>query len=437
MDHGSDRKDTAVDPPDQYPVPAVGSALVIPAGWLATSTGRSQGALSAGSPGSPQKLLGALAVKWTTKLIKCVDASPLLIQWTSPAPAGAASASGASSIDIVVVGSHGGDVVAAHAGSGEQFWTLQLGEHIEASAAFDPRTGLLFVASFHGQDVDGFQSHRPVLSDQPLDSPSLGCLWAIDAVTGQVRWHFSVEGETKSSPLVVRDHVLIGAYDGHLYQIRCADGALVEKHACGGSMYAAPVLSADSALLTVVTTSGRVSVFSLGAPDSPLSLIQRNEMQVAPMFSTPLSCTLAGKVGLMLAGTDGTLRCVALVGNPDEVWCESVSGTAFFSSACAAETSCAIIGCHDGKLRKISLLDGSVLWECSVGVAIFASPFLVHGGTACVAATVAGDVLVVDVGKGELKSRLRLPAEIFSSPVCREGYLYIGCRDDRLYCIEF
>jgi acyl-CoA synthetase len=324
------------------------------------------------------------------------------------------------------------------AGSGELCWTLQLGEHIEASAAFDPRTGLLFVVSFHGQDVDGFQSKRPALSNQASDTPSLGCLWAIDAVTGQVRWHFCVEGETKSSPLVVRDHVLVGAYDGHLYQICCADGALVEKHACGGSVYAAPVLSADNTLLTVVTTFGRASVFSLGDPDSPPALTLRSETQAAAMFSTPLSCTIDGKQCAMLAGTDGTLRCVVVEdADAHEIWCESVSGTAFFSSACTAGSSSAVIGCHDGKLRKISLLDGSVLWECSVGVALFASPFLVRGGAACIAATVAGDVLVVDVVSGDVKGRLRLPAEIFSSPVCRDGRLFIGCRDDRLYCIEF
>jgi acyl-CoA synthetase len=155
------------------------------------------------------------------------------------------------------------------------------------------------------------------------------------------------------------------------------------------------------------------------------------------MFSTPLSCTFDGKNAAMLAGTDGTLRCVDVESDLSEIWCEAVSGTSFFSSACAAGASSAIIGCHDGKLRRVSLLDGSVQWECAVGVAIFASPFLVRGGAACAVATVAGDVLVVDVENGAIIGRLRLPAEVFSSPVCRDGRLYIGCRDDRLYCIEF
>ena len=53
-------------------------------------------------------------------------------------------------------------------------------------------------------------------------------------------------------------------------------------------------------------------------------------------------------------------------------WSAKLSSAAIFSSPCAVGNNSAIIGCHDGKLRKFSLQNGAVVWECNIGVAIFA-----------------------------------------------------------------
>jgi outer membrane protein assembly factor BamB len=36
----------------------------------------------------------------------------------------------------------------------------------------------------------------------------------------------------------------------------------------------------------------------------------------------------------------------------------------------------------------------------------------------------------------EVKSKIKLPAEVFSSPTAVESTVYIGCRDDRLYALQ-
>lgn len=374
-----------------------------------------------------------IAVKWSFKMAKCVDASPLV---TTMSTAGAVSGAKMHT-HRVIIGSHGGDVISVDGYTGEKVWTLQLGEHIEAAAVPNADGDVIFIGSYSGQDVDGFRSRRPVKITS-ADEVSLGCLWTIQTLTGEVLWHFCAAGEIKASVLVLGDCVFVGTYDGHLYQLNAADGQLIAKFHCGGSIYAAPVATNDRKSVAVVTTSGVISLFSFSGAQTPLQLM-RSE-QAVPAFSTPL---VVGN-SVIVAGTDGSLTCMSCAQEEDVLWSAALSSTSMFSTPCLAsgdstsskELNAAIIGCHDGKLRKFSVQDGTVLWECAVGVAIFASPFVLVSANVCVFATVAGDVVVVDSGTGEVKSKLRLPAEIFSSPVSIGACIYVGCRDDRLYCLQ-
>lgn len=389
---------------------------------------------------SPNALLSApdsvgvtsqLAVKWTAKMSKCVDASPLVTVYKPSTEPDALP----SPQYQVIIGSHGGDVISVDGATGETRWTLQLGEHIEAAAVPSAQGDVVFLGSYSGQDVDGFRSRRPVQVNSEEDL-SLGCLWALNALTGAVLWHFCTAGEVKAAVLVLDSSVFLGAYDGYLYQLNAADGALIAKFHCGGSIYATPIVSKDGKFIVVAATSGVISSFSYAGAGVPIKPLQSE--QSAAVFSTPLA--VSG--GFITAGTDGSLTCRAYGGSEDTVaWSAALSSTAIFSSpsavngACTPSMDAAIIGCHDGKLRKFTMQDGAVLWECSLGVAIFASPFMTSV-TECVVATVAGDVVVVDSATGVVRAKLRLPAEVFSSPVCVGSYIYVGCRDDRLYCLD-
>lgn len=411
-----------------YPVPVHGAPLAILEGAVPVSSGRS------GVDRLRIAETTSLSQKWSIKLSKCIDATPLLVNWAAPSN----GAQPANAVTLAVVGCHGGSLVAVNAETGEEVWRLELGEHIESAAVLDVATGLLFVGTFSGQDVDGFVSKRPVVGN--ADEEALGCLWAIDAASGSIVWHFCTKGEIKSLPVIITGTVVVGAYDGHLYHLRCADGSLVGSYSCGGSIFAAPVVLPDNKCILVVTTSGNATLLALSDGDQPLSIL--STVHLMPMFSTPLPCVVGGASCALLAGTDGSVRLMKTESKLREVWCESRSATAFFSSAClvpadsAVEGETAVLGCHDGKLRRLRLETGEIVWECSLGVAVFASPFLLAGSAECAVATVAGDIVVASLATGQVRARLRLPAEVFSSPVCRDDNVYVGCRDDRLYCLQ-
>ena len=98
-----------------------------------------------------------------------------------------------------------------------------------------------------------------------------------------------------------------------------------------------------------------------------------------------------------------------------------------------------VVGAHDGKVRRIDF-DGSILWETDVGAAVFGAPFCIshaEGGEWVAASTTAGRVVLLRGGDGGLAASIELQGEIFSSVLVCSNKIYVGCRDDRIYCLEY
>ena len=53
----------------------------------------------------------------------------------------------------------------------------------------------------------------------------------------------------------------------------------------------------------------------------------------------------------------------------------------------------------------------------------------------CVCST-AGVLYVVDARKGSILTMLRLPGDLFSSPVSVDNCIILGCRDNNIYCVK-
>ena len=439
---------SATAAPDQssseYPRPIAGAVCALPESAPRCWKGRcNSGTYSLDLQEGPTITEGKLSVKWSVPLVKCVDASPLVLLAPSVVFTAGTPEKPNMPAHLVIIGSHGGDVVAVDGASGAVVWTLQLGEHIEASAVCDTTATKVFLGTFSGQDVDGFQSRRPVgvTSDGETE---LGCFWCLDALTGDIVWHVCTAGEIKGAALVIDECVFVGAYDGHLYQFRVSDGALIGKYPCGGSIYAAPVQSTDGKCIFVATTAGTLTQFAYSGGSAPLTV--QGTVESAPIFATPLA-TPAG--GLLTAATDGSVTHWIQQSKDGRVltpkWREVYSAKPIFSSPClvcptlegvnAAQPLC-LVGCHDGRLRLFQTETGTLQWESSHNrVAVFSSPGTLSKNLS-VSATVAGEVEVTQMSSGAVVATLQLPGEIFSSAVCLGDCVYIGCRDDRLYCLQ-
>lgn len=91
-----------------------------------------------------------IEIMWSQKLARCVDSSPLLIEY-GPNSTGETSSR-------IFIGSHGGDFVSVNALTGEICWTALLCggfHHVEGAASAACLGQVVIVGSFYGADVDG------------------------------------------------------------------------------------------------------------------------------------------------------------------------------------------------------------------------------------------------------------------------------------------
>src|SRR5688572_26436346 len=120
-------------------------------------------------------------------------------------------------------------------------WTYEAGDSIESSAAIVG--GTVFVGSQKGElialNLDNgavywkFATGAPIGESSPAYSGGVvyigdlaGMLHAVNASDGKRLWTFKAGNEIKSSPVVVRDRVLIGSYDQHLYCVSTRNGSV-------------------------------------------------------------------------------------------------------------------------------------------------------------------------------------------------------------------
>jgi outer membrane protein assembly factor BamB len=142
--------------------------------------------------------------------------------------------------NTVYVGTYNGKVYAIGSESGSDVWSYDTGSPIAGGVAVAGDT--LFVGTSDGElhaiDVvsglskQGFPFQTedkiwstPVVRDGVVYFGSVDHnLYAVDAVTGELRWDFETEGGIASTPLVVEDVVYFGSFDSKFYAVDAGTG---------------------------------------------------------------------------------------------------------------------------------------------------------------------------------------------------------------------
>lgn len=74
-------------------------------------------------------------------------------------------------------------------------------------------------------------------------------------------------------------------------------------------------------------------------------------------------------------------------------------------------------------------------FKINLDAPIISTPCILMGKYIIVA-TKIGSIFLVDRASKEIINHLHLYGEVFSSPVCCDDKILIGCRDNNVYCIE-
>lgn len=100
-----------------------------------------------------------------------------------------------------------------------------------------------------------------------------------------------------------------------------------------------------------------------------------------------------------------------------------------------------LFGDHDNVLYSVTM-EMCINWKIKLDSPIGSCPFI---GTInlsqakleiCCCCTVNGNVFVLNVVTGEILATVKLPGEIFSSPLILADRIIVGCRDNNVYCLK-
>jgi acyl-CoA synthetase len=156
---------------------------------------------------------------------------------------------------------------------------------------------------------------------------------------------------------------------------------------------------------------------------------------------------------IVLGGVNQVISAVSADGAI--LWQHHTSAPVFSSPALVhghdQASDAVVCGTHDGHVCCLEL-DGTLKWQVRIGdKAIFSSPFVGtcwltgeggidsagHLNNAPLIATcdTTGAVHLLN-GEGVTLTRVTCLGEVFSSPVLVDESLFVGCRDDHLYCFQ-
>jgi outer membrane protein assembly factor BamB len=329
----------------------------------------------------------------------------------------------------VFFGSYDGSFYALDASSGEVVWSFATdGERRWRARNLDGMTPLDTV---HDDPWDFFLSSPVVSNGTVFFGTGEGTLYGLDVATGAVRWAVETDDTIHSSPAVVDGVVYVGNMESRLYAVAEATGEELWHFQAGtDSAY----FNQHGLQSSPLVANGRVYV---GGRDGGLHTIDASTGEALWKLDTNGSWVL-GSAALdgnrLYLGTSDTNVLQAVDATTGESLFSTSLGTYVYSSpAVVGETI--YVGTCAGVMFAIDADTGDVRWQFRTEASRRDSRgILGPDGGWNLAALFAGEY-TADAASAAVSKFLDLGAFI-SSPVVRDGVLFVGSGDGNLYALE-
>ncbi|MBK6781457.1 MAG: PQQ-binding-like beta-propeller repeat protein [Gemmatimonadetes bacterium] len=326
---------------------------------LASAAGR-------GHPSTPAVTAGRIYVGAGDGTLYALDRATGRIVWRFAA-GDPVTASPAVAHGLVIAATHAGRFFAVDAATGRLRWSRHAGPALPFN-------------TYPAGAWDLWASSPTVSGRTVILGGADGRVYALDLMTGAVRWTANTGGRVRASAAIAAGTVVIGSWDGRVYALDLATGAEKWVHRTIGDTLDSQAFGFDRRAIqgSAAIDEGRVFV---GSRDGGLYALD---------FATGER--------LWRATHRGSWVCASPV----------VSGSAVY------------VGSSDGQfVQALDAATGTERWRYATGANVLSSPVL--AGQRLVVGTEAndspwGDLLALDPATGALVWRLRLEEALYGSP---------------------
>ena len=221
---------------------------------------------------------------------------------------------------------------------------------IESNPAYDPTSGLAFVATYNNaedfqiQDVNGpgvpyggYGTSLAALA-APVPGSTNTTIWAVNINTGQPAWNFNITGiGYRGGISATNGIVFVPRNDGYLTMLNAANGQVLENKYIGAALITEPAIGTDSNgnFVLVMPASGGVGTLAygfLGFPSEPGYLFAMSLTGPSGSSSSASASASATTVTATGPGMTETATVTATASGSST----GVSSTAFYGVAAIA-----------------------------------------------------------------------------------------------------
>jgi len=255
-----------------------------------------------------------------------------------------------------------------------------------------------------------------------------GSCYALDAVTGNLKWRFETKGVVHSSPALAGGLVYFGSWDTFLYAVDAKTGQEKWKFKTGED----PVNYNQTGLQSSPAVVDGVVYF--GCRDSNFYAVDAATGQERWKYKiTWVNASAAVRDGTVCFGTSIPAFFIALDAGTGKERYKFDAHTPVFSSP-ALSGGLAYFGSFNGSLNAVDLKEGKLAWEFQTDSAKKNAPAYLKPDGSLNFATVFTSNQFEDMYQAAAK--LFSLGAILSSPVVDHGVIYVGSADGNLYALE-
>ncbi len=306
----------------------------------------------------------------------------LEVVWRYKVPQGSFSATAVIDEGRVFLGDFDGNVYALDLASGNEVWKKPVGSGFLAAGAV--RNGRFFVGDMDGRvfcldtqsgnvlwqfETDGEINSSPnFIGDRVLVGSQDAHLYCFEEATGDIVWKHGINDLIQCSPCLAGKHAFLAGCDGQLHVIDVEQGTMLRQVNIQAQTRATPAVLGD----LVVVPTYRDTVFGIRWEAGKIAWEYQNPRRRMPFHSAP---ALTEKVAVF-GGEDKSIHAVDLA-TGEEKW--------VFPTKRSVESSPVVVGNRvfvgsgDGRVYGLALDDGALLWSYDAGGSFTASPAVAQG----------------------------------------------------------
>ena len=309
----------------------------------------------------------------------------------------------------------------------------------------------------------------PIIDNERIYVGSdLGKMLCLD-FSGKLLWEFKADYHPEgvhSTPIIVKNKVIFGGYDGSVYAIDKNDGFLIWKNKTSSYVGASPIYDSETNLVYIglenntligtmaainvengdieweLTTNSHVpcraaiekDVIVFGSNDCFIYACNKRDGKLLWKFRAygEVKGRLTIDNGLCYATSlDGFIYCIEL-SSGKLVWKKKL-GTSLYNEPIICNSK-VIIGSYSNQLTALDKKNGKVLWYFMTNDIIQSYPSYYNG--VVYFGSYDGCIYAVDAKNGNLLWKFITAGPVNSSPTPYKNKLFVSSNDGYLYCFE-